>query len=174
MTQTPASGPAELRTTPPMSSLSRATVCAVPMPAPLANKVARHDAVNGGRMVRMVNPPESFRSAALGSLEAPLSMPLPLMQAPRMARILKAGVSCSGSSRSGGPVMMWRVLAGLLVACGTAAPALAHHSFAAEFEADKTAELSGKIVQVWWNNPHIRYRLQVTRDGGATEDWELQ
>ena len=39
---------------------------------------------------------------------------------------------------------------------------------------DKTAELSGKIVQVWWNNPHIRYRLQVTGEGGATEDWELQ
>ena len=70
--------------------------------------------------------------------------------------------------------MRWRFLVGLLVACGTAAPALAHHSFAAEFEADKTAELSGKIVQVWWNNPHIRYRLQVTSEGGATEDWELQ
>ena len=54
------------------------------------------------------------------------------------------------------------------------APALAHHSFSAEFEADKTAELNGKIVQVWWNNPHIRYRLQVTGEGGATEDWELQ
>ena len=53
-------------------------------------------------------------------------------------------------------------------------PALAHHSFSAEFEADKTAELDGKIVQVWWNNPHIRYRLQVTGEDGATEDWELQ
>jgi hypothetical protein len=70
--------------------------------------------------------------------------------------------------------MVWRIFAGLLVACGMAAPAHAHHSFAAEFEADKTAELSGKIVQVWWNNPHIRYRLQVVGEGGATEDWELQ
>ena len=70
--------------------------------------------------------------------------------------------------------MVWRVLGGVLVACGMAVPAHAHHSFAAEFEADKTAELSGKIVQVWWNNPHIRYRLQVVGEGGATEDWELQ
>jgi hypothetical protein len=69
--------------------------------------------------------------------------------------------------------MAWRVLGGLLIACGMLQPALAHHSFSAEFEADKTAQLSGKIVQVWWNNPHIRYRLQVERDG-ATEDWELQ
>jgi hypothetical protein len=70
--------------------------------------------------------------------------------------------------------MTWRVLGGLLVACGIAAPALAHHSFAAEFDADKTAELRGKIVQVWWNNPHIRFRLQVAGEGGAAEDWELQ
>jgi hypothetical protein len=70
--------------------------------------------------------------------------------------------------------MAWRILGGLVVACAMAVPALAHHSFSAEFEADKTAELSGEIVQVWWNNPHIRYRLQVEGEGGATEDWELQ
>ncbi len=66
------------------------------------------------------------------------------------------------------------VLVAWLAACSVAAPAFAHHSFAAEFEADKTAELSGKIVQVWWNNPHIRYRLAVAGEGGATENWELQ
>ena len=70
--------------------------------------------------------------------------------------------------------MVSRVFYVLLLACGIAAPAHAHHSFSAEFEPDKTAELSGKIVQVWWNNPHIRYRLQVAGEGGATEDWELQ
>jgi hypothetical protein len=70
--------------------------------------------------------------------------------------------------------MTWRGLCGLVAACGFAAPVQAHHSFAAEFEADKTAELRGKIVQVWWNNPHIRYRLEVAGEGGAVEDWELQ
>jgi hypothetical protein len=61
-----------------------------------------------------------------------------------------------------------------LVAVLAASEAAAHHSFAAEFEADKTAELHGTIVQVWWNNPHIRYRLQVMGESGAPEDWELQ
>jgi hypothetical protein len=70
--------------------------------------------------------------------------------------------------------MAWRVLGGLLLACSVAAPALAHHSFAAEFDANTTAELDGKIVEVWWNNPHIRYRLEVQGEGGATEEWELQ
>jgi len=52
--------------------------------------------------------------------------------------------------------------------------AAAHHSFSAEFDASKTAELEGTITQVWWNNPHVRYRLEVAVAGGGTEAWELQ
>ncbi len=62
---------------------------------------------------------------------------------------------------------------GVVVLVALTRPALAHHSFAAEFEADKTAELSGKITQVWWANPHVRYRLHTTV-AGVQEDWELQ
>ncbi|HZF28814.1 MAG TPA: DUF6152 family protein [Gammaproteobacteria bacterium] len=73
--------------------------------------------------------------------------------------------------------MFWRLgsiaVAGLLVAAA-AAPALAHHSFAAEFDADKMAELKGEITQVWFNNPHVRYRLQTKGADGSSEDWELQ
>jgi len=60
-----------------------------------------------------------------------------------------------------------------IAAAVLARPVLAHHSFSAEFEADKTAELSGTITQVWWANPHVRYRLQTTVEG-VQEDWELQ
>jgi len=52
--------------------------------------------------------------------------------------------------------------------------AAAHHSFSAEFDASKTAEIEGTITQVWWNNPHVRYRLEVAVVGGGTEAWELQ
>lgn len=48
----------------------------------------------------------------------------------------------------------------------------AHHSVAAEFSTE-VGELSGEITQVWYTNPHIRYRLSVDQPGGA-EDWELQ
>ncbi len=57
---------------------------------------------------------------------------------------------------------------------GQAMPAFAHHSFAAEFDAENTGELKGQIAQVWFNNPHVRYRLTTTGEDGSRQDWELQ
>ena len=62
-------------------------------------------------------------------------------------------------------------LASLLCA---ALPAAAHHSVAAEFDTALQGELAGEITRVWFANPHVRYRLTITDDNGATEDWELQ
>jgi hypothetical protein len=55
-----------------------------------------------------------------------------------------------------------------------ATPAAAHHSVAAEFDTSLQGELEGEITQVWYANPHVRYRLTVTNPDGTTEDWELQ
>jgi hypothetical protein len=68
--------------------------------------------------------------------------------------------------------LLW--LACVWLAIAASAPASAHHSFAAEFDENATAELKGQIAQVWWNNPHVRYRLTTKAKDGSTEDWELQ
>jgi len=62
----------------------------------------------------------------------------------------------------------------LAVGAFTAAPVLAHHSVAAEFDTAKQAELKGEITQVWFSNPHVRYELTVTAADGTREEWELQ
>lgn len=58
-----------------------------------------------------------------------------------------------------------------VTASGTAS---SHHSVAAEFDTSLQGELAGEITQVWFTNPHIRYRLTVRNEDGSTEDWELQ
>jgi len=66
--------------------------------------------------------------------------------------------------------VQWAAVA--LLSC--ALPAIAHHSFAAEFEASKTITLHGVISKVDWVNPHIWVYLDVKDDSGKTTTWALQ
>lgn len=59
---------------------------------------------------------------------------------------------------------------GLLMAAG---PALAHHPFASEFDAQAPVTLTGTVMQVDWNDPHVVIHVAV-KDGGQTRDWSMQ
>ena len=48
---------------------------------------------------------------------------------------------------------------GLLLA---SVPAIAHHSFAAEFDAAKPIKLTGAVTKVEWMNPHTFFYIDVT------------
>jgi len=64
-----------------------------------------------------------------------------------------------------------------LLACASlvvAAPVLAHHSFAGEYDSTKPITLSGKVTKVEWTNPHARFYLDVKGDDGATTNWNLE
>jgi hypothetical protein len=56
----------------------------------------------------------------------------------------------------------------------TAAPAIAHHSFAAEFDETKTVKLTGKVVEMRWSNPHAWIYLDVVGANGKTERWAFE
>jgi hypothetical protein len=55
-----------------------------------------------------------------------------------------------------------------------AATAYAHHSFAAEFDADKPIKLVGTVTKVEWTNPHAWFYIDVMDSGKvANWGWEL-
>ena len=60
----------------------------------------------------------------------------------------------------------------LLLAAGAAV--VAHHSFAAEFDANQPVQLLGTVVKVEWINPHTWIHLDVKKTDGAVERWMIE
>jgi hypothetical protein len=60
---------------------------------------------------------------------------------------------------------------GMLLA---ALPALAHHSFAAEFDVSTPITLKGKFVKMDWVNPHSHIFLDVTDADGKVVTWSFE
>jgi len=60
-----------------------------------------------------------------------------------------------------------------IVACGATA-ASAHHSFAAEFDANTPVKLRGVVVKMEWINPHSWLHIDVKNDDGTVTRWMVE
>lgn len=68
---------------------------------------------------------------------------------------------------------MVRNLLAILILAAIAAPVLAHHSEAAEYDPNKKVIVTGTITKVEWQNPHVRFCLDVKDNAGKVTAWGI-
>jgi len=61
--------------------------------------------------------------------------------------------------------------AAAIIALAAAVPMLAHHSFAAEFDASKAVRLTGTLTKIEWTNPHSYFYIDVKDEMGQIANW---
>ena len=69
---------------------------------------------------------------------------------------------------------MARLLSALVAVALTTAAVAAHHSFAAEYDANNQITIVGTITKVEWTNPHTWFYVDVKDPQGQVVTWAIE
>jgi hypothetical protein len=66
------------------------------------------------------------------------------------------------------------LLAVVTLATGSGLPLLAHHSFAAQYDATKAIRTTGTLTKIEWTNPHSYIYIDVKEENGTVVKWTCE
>jgi uncharacterized protein DUF6152 len=73
--------------------------------------------------------------------------------------------------RTNAKIAAWLAATGVFL-CSTATRA--HHSFAAEYDANKPLVLDGTLTRIEWTNPHAHCDMDVADPAGTITEWRVE
>lgn len=67
-----------------------------------------------------------------------------------------------------------KLLLSVILIVAMSFPAMAHHSFAAEYDSNKVVKLTGAVTKIDWQNPHVYFYVDVEDDAGKVANWAFE
>jgi hypothetical protein len=71
-------------------------------------------------------------------------------------------------------VIKWFGVLGGAALVAMAAPVVAHHSFAAEFDINRPIKLDGVVTKMEFSNPHSWLHLEIVTATGEKQQWMVE
>ncbi|MEP6963440.1 MAG: DUF6152 family protein [Acidobacteriota bacterium] len=62
----------------------------------------------------------------------------------------------------------------LMILAACAIPLVAHHSFEAEYDFNKTMKITGVVTKMDWMNPHAHFYVDVKGADGKVVNWNME
>jgi hypothetical protein len=70
---------------------------------------------------------------------------------------------------------LWNIGIGCLIGSVIATTiGIAHHSFSAQYDADKAVTVRGWVTKVEWTNPHTYFYLDVEDEHNGVSEWAFE